>query len=53
MPAVVRAILTHVGAPAEVPAVAAARAPPQVPLWPRGCDIGVVTRPPVNAHLNP
>jgi hypothetical protein len=36
-PAVVRAILTHVGAPTEVPAVAAARAP-QVPGEPGGCD---------------
>ncbi len=37
-PAVVVAILTHVGAPAEVPSVATARAPPQVPLWPGDCD---------------
>ena len=37
-PAVVVAILTHLGAPAEVPAVAAARAPPQVSLWPGDCD---------------
>ena len=32
------AILTHVRAPAEDPAVAAARAPPQVPLWSGGGD---------------
>ena len=37
-PAVVVAILAHVGAPTEAPAVAAARAPPQVHFWPGGCD---------------
>ena len=37
-PAVVVAILTHLGAPTAPPAVAAARAPPQVPFWPGGCD---------------
>ena len=37
-PAVVAAILTHLGLPTEPPAVAPARAPPQVPFWPGGCD---------------
>ena len=36
--AVVGAILTHLGLPTEPPAVAAARAPPQVPFWPGGSD---------------
>jgi hypothetical protein len=37
-PAVVAAILTHRDLPTEPPAIAAARAPPQVPFWPGGCD---------------
>ena len=37
-PAVVDAILTHLGLPTEPPAIAAARAPPQVPFWPGGSD---------------
>ena len=37
-PAVVDAILTHLGLPTEPPAVAAARAPPQVPFWPGRFD---------------
>jgi len=37
-PAVVVAILTHLGAPTELPAVARARAPPQVALWPGRFD---------------
>ena len=32
------ALLTHLGAPTERPAVAAARAPPQVALWPGRFD---------------
>lgn len=43
-PAVVATILTHLGAPTEAPVVAAARALPQVPLWPGGCD------PPADLH---
>ena len=37
-PAVVVAILTHLDLPTAPPTVAPARAPPQVPLWPAGCD---------------
>ena len=37
-PAVVDAILTHLDLPTEPPTVAAARAPPQVPLWPGALD---------------
>ena len=37
-PDVVVAILTHLGAPTEPPAIAAARAPPQIPVWPGAFD---------------
>jgi len=37
-PAVIDAILTHLGLPTAPPAVAAARAPPQVAIWPGALD---------------
>jgi hypothetical protein len=37
-PAVVAAILTHLGLPTEPPPIAAARAPPQVPIWSGALD---------------
>ena len=38
VPAVVDAILTHLGLPTGPPAVAAARAPPLLAIWPDALD---------------